>query len=224
MRLQLFLAKAGIASRRHSEELIKRGEISVNGRIVTDMGVQVDPEVDHILHQGRPVELEQKQVLIMFNKPAGVLSTMQRGREQGQTLAEVIKWPGRIFPVGRLDRETAGLMLLTNDGDLAQKLSHPRFEHEKEYEVTVASEPTAEQIQRLNQSFVIEDYKTRPARIVQIKPRTLRFVLKEGRKRQIREMCRQTKLHIQRLIRVRIGSYQLGNLAAGQWRVIDQKS
>ena len=221
MRLQLYLAKAGIASRRHSEELIRQGEVAVNGQTVTDMGVQVDPEIDQVTYQGRLVEIQSKRVLIMFNKPAGVLSTMQRGREQGQTLAEVIKWPGRIFPIGRLDRDTAGLMLLTNDGELAQKLSHPRYEHEKEYEVTVATEPTSEQIQHLNQSFVVEDYKTRPASVIQIKPNVLRFVLMEGRKRQIREMCRQTKLRIQRLIRVRIGSYQLGNLAAGQWRVIE---
>lgn len=221
MRLQLYLAKSGIASRRHCEELIRRGSVSVNGRVVTDMGVQVDPTRDHVTYQGRRVEPSQKKVLIMFHKPAGVLSTMQRGRERGKTLAEAINYPGRLFPVGRLDRDTTGLILLTNDGDLAQKLSHPRYEHEKEYQVTLSTTPTVEQIQRLNQPFMIEGYQTQPAKVASIKPNVLRFVLKEGRKRQIREMCRQTKLHITQLTRVRVGSYRLGNLAPGQWQVID---
>ncbi|MFA6198410.1 MAG: pseudouridine synthase [Patescibacteria group bacterium] len=223
MRLQLYLAKAGIASRRHSEDLIRQGRVSVNDRVVTEMGVRVDPSRDRVIYQGCRVQPSHKKVLIIFHKPAGVLSTMQRGRERGKTLAETIKYPERLFPVGRLDRDTTGLILLTNDGDLAQKLSHPRYEHEKEYQVTLSTEPTVEQIQRLNQPFMMAGYQTRPVAVTKVKPRTLRFILKEGRKRQIREMCHQTKLHITQLNRVRVGAYKLGSLAVGQWRVIDSK-
>jgi pseudouridine synthase len=220
MRLHVYLAKAGIASRRQAEQLIKQGEVAVNGRIVTDMGVQVESSQAEVVYRGKPVELEQASVLIAWHKPAGVLSTMKRGREKGVTIAEAVDWPTRLFPVGRLDRDTEGLMLLTNDGDLAQKLSHPRYEHEKEYELTLMAVPTVEQIQRLGQPFVIAGYETRPAQVSRIRTKAIHIILKEGRKRQIREMCRQTDLAIKKLLRVRIGPYQLGDLPSGRWRVI----
>lgn len=221
MRLHVFLAKAGIASRRQSEELIRSGKVKVNGKVVTQMGIQIDPTADTVMFEDRAVYLNSQDIVIAFYKPRGVVSTMKRGKEQGKVLTDVISTDERLFPVGRLDRDSEGLILLTNNGDLAQKLSHPRYEHEKEYIVTVDKTISQQHLDRLQKPFRIGGYKTHPAQVEKKIDKELRIILHEGRKHQIRNMCDRVGLQVKKLKRIRIQNIELGNLRPGSWRKID---
>lgn len=220
MRLHVFLSRAGVASRRQSEQLILRGKVKVNNRIVTRMGVQVDPNKDVIFYNNHEVILGDQNIVLVFYKPRGVISTMKRGKEEGKILSDVIKCEERLFPVGRLDRESEGLILLTNNGDLAQKLSHPRYEHEKEYAVTVDKTVTDQQLDRLRKPFRLGGYVTHSAQVDKKSDKELKIILHEGRKHQIRNMCSRVGLQVRKLRRVRIQNIELGNLKPGTWRQI----
>lgn len=222
-RLQKILARAGIGSRRRCEEIIAEGRVSVNGRTAS-LGMKADPAKDRILVDGKPIAQEQSLVYIALNKPRGVLSTVSTD-DNRKTVCDMVPVPERIFPVGRLDVDSEGLILLTNDGEITNRLTHPRYGHEKEYRVLVARRPDDEQLAAWRRGVVLEDgYRTAPATVLVDstfgKGTWLRIIMQEGRKRQIREIGSQIGLPVVRIIRVRIGSLRLGSLKPRQWRYL----
>jgi 23S rRNA pseudouridine2605 synthase len=222
-RLQKILARAGYGSRRVCDQLVSAGRVTVNGRIATP-GTKADPHKDLIQLDGNSLKTDEEMVYIVLNKPRGVLSTVS-APDQRQKVVDLVESAARLFPVGRLDVDSEGLILLTNDGELANQLTHPRYEHEKEYRVLVARKPDDEQLNVWRRGVVLTDgYRTLPAE-VQL-DRTagrgawLKVILREGRKRQIREMGTQTGLPVVKIIRIRIGGIHLGSLKPGQWRFL----
>jgi 23S rRNA pseudouridine2605 synthase len=215
------LARAGYGSRRAAETLIDAGRVTVNGQVIV-LGSKADPAKDRILVDGRPVKLEEEQVYIAVYKPRGVLSTVT-APDPRPTVRDLVELPGTMFPVGRLDVESEGLILLTNDGDLANRLTHPRYGHEKEYRVLVARRPDEDQLSTWRRGVVLEEgYKTAQADVQVVetfgKGAWLRVILREGRKRQIRETGSLLGLPVVRIIRVRIGTLLLGSLKPREWR------
>jgi len=199
------------------------GRVSVNGQIAT-LGSKADPQRDRILVDGQPISFPEPLVYIALYKPRGVLSTVS-SPDPRPTVLDLVDYPGRLFPVGRLDVDSEGLILLTNDGDLANRLTHPRYGHEKEYRVLVARRPDEKQLEAWRHGVVLEDgYKTAPAQVRYEAPAGkgawLRVIMREGKKRQIREIGETIGLPVVRIIRVRIGSLQLGSLKPRQWRFL----
>jgi 23S rRNA pseudouridine2605 synthase len=220
-RLQKILAQAGFGSRRACEDLIRDGRVSVNGQTAT-LGSKADPLRDKIKLDGGLVVDTAAFIYIALYKPRGVISAAS-SPDARQTVRDLVPVEGRLYPVGRLDVDSEGLILLTNDGDLTNQLTHARYGHEKEYRVLVARIPNQEQLQIWRQGVVLDDgYHTRPAEVrlesIFGKGAWLRIILQEGRKRQIRETGRAIGLPVVRIIRIRIGSMHLGNLKPGQWR------
>jgi 23S rRNA pseudouridine2605 synthase len=223
-RLQKILAKAGYGSRRSCEELILSGRVKINGQIA-QIGSKADPENDAILVDGQKIPKQPALVYIALNKPAGVISDVETHADPRQTVRDLVPVPGHLFSVGRLDYESEGLILLTNDGEIANQLTHPRYGHEKEYRVQVASRPDERQLEAWRHGVVLEDgYRTAPAQVkmesTMGKGAWLRVILREGRKRQIREMGKLTGLPVVRIMRIRIGGVQLGTLKTGEWRYL----
>ena len=225
-RLQKVLAHAGVASRRKSEELIQQGRVSVNGRIVTKLGTKVDPRHDEIRVDGQPIQSGARHIYVMLNKPRGVLSTMEdpRGR---RSLGDLIATPVRVYPVGRLDASSEGLILLTDDGELANLLTHPRYEHEKEYRVLVNGRPSKKTLDAWRRGVLLDESLTAPARVDVVQTEKdstlLRVVMREGRKRQIRRVASLLGHPARGLLRVRLGPLHLGTLESGQWRYLTSK-
>ena len=215
-RLQKALATAGIASRRHAEELITAGRVAVNGTIVTQLGTRVSPQ-DQITVNGKPILRTPHHRYIMLNKPPGVLSTARDERSR-QTVLDLVNLPERVYPVGRLDLDSEGLLLLTNDGDLTFRILHPRHELPREYHVWVQPWPTTEQLEQLRHGVEINGWRTHQARVSILTGGVLSITIHEGHKRQIRLMCYAVGLRVERLERVRIGPLKLGNLRQGEWR------
>jgi len=225
-RVQKILAKAGYGSRRACEELIMNGRVTVNGEIVT-LGMKADPQVDHIELDSKVVNKPEQLKYIAIYKPRGVISasTSPDGR---RTVVDLVDEPGRLYPVGRLDADSEGLILLTNDGELTNKLTHPRYGHKKEYRVLIAVHPDEEQLVTWRRGVVLEDgYHTAPAQVrlegFKGKGAWLRVVMGEGRKRQIREIGARIGLPVVKIIRLRIHTLQLGSLKPGQSRHLTQK-
>jgi 23S rRNA pseudouridine2605 synthase len=224
-RLQKIMAQAGVGSRRDCEEYIKAGRVRVNGTVAV-IGQKANPLVDKISLDGRAVKPAEQKVYIALHKPRYVLSTVDA--EQGdsrQTVRDLLPVSERLYPVGRLDFESEGLVLMTNDGDLAQKLTHPSHGHSKEYRVLLARHPDDEQVATWRRGVVLEDgYKTQSAdvRIESLagKGAWMRIVMREGRKRQIREIGAILGLPVVRIVRVRIGNLLLGGLKPGEWRYL----
>jgi len=222
-RLQKLMAKSGLGSRRACEEIIAAGRVTVNGQTAM-LGSKADSRRDRILVDGQPLELPESLVYIAVYKPRNVLSAVS-APDPRTTVRELVELPGRLYPVGRLDVDSEGLILLTNDGEMANRLTHPRYEHEKEYRVLVARRPDDEQLATWRRGVVLEDgYRTKPARVdfesTSGKGAWLRVVLREGRKRQIREIGTLIGLPVVKIIRLRIGSLYLGNLKPRQWRFL----
>jgi len=220
-RVQKILARAGYGSRRASEELIAAGRVRVNGKLAV-LGTKADPSRDTITVDNQPIAKEQPPIYIALNKPEGILSEVSPN-EPRQTVRDLVPIPGHLFIVGRLDLESEGLILLTNDGELANHLTHPRYGHEKEYRVLVGARPDQRQLDAWHHGIVLEDgYRTAPAQVrvegLSGKGAWLRVILREGRKRQIREMGKLTGLPVLRIQRIRIGTLLLGDLKPGQWR------
>ncbi len=220
-RVQKILARAGYGSRRSNEELILAGRVKINGKVAV-LGSKADPQRDTITVDNQVIPKLAQAVYVAVNKPQGVLSEVS-DQEPRQTVRDLIPLPGHLFIVGRLDMESEGLILLTNDGELANQLTHPRYGHEKEYRVLVGTRPDERQLEAWRHGVVLEDgYRTAPAQVriesVSGKNVWLRVILREGRKRQIREMGRLTGLPVLRIQRIRIGSLLLGDLKPGQWR------
>ncbi|MHB8504679.1 MAG: pseudouridine synthase, partial [Acidimicrobiales bacterium] len=216
-RLQKLLAQAGVGSRRLSEELIAGGRVTVNGEVAAP-GRRVDPDSDRVEVDGVPVSVRPGLVHYLLNKPAGVVSTASDPQGRPTVVALVPPEP-LVHPVGRLDADTEGLLLLTNDGDLTHRLTHPRFGVEKEYLVHVdggALRPA--QLRQLREGILLDDGLTAPARVAQPSPGVLRFAIHEGRNRQVRRMCSAVGHPVLRLVRVRIGPLRDPALAPGEWR------
>lgn len=221
-RIQKILARAGYGSRRASEVLIADGRVRVNGTLAV-LGAKADPAKDQITVDGQTIPtVAPAGIYIALNKPRFVLSDDVQD-DPRKTVFDLVPTSGQVFVVGRLDFESEGLILLTNDGELANRLTHPRYEHEKEYRVLVARRPDDEQLAVWRRGVVLEDgHKTAPADVrvesTSGKGAWLRIVMHEGRKRQIREICAQIGLPVVRIVRIRIGTVLLGTLKAGEWR------
>lgn len=222
-RIQKILARAGYGSRRQCESYILQGRVKVNG-VTIGLGAKADPSKDQILLDGRPITVDIPYIYIALYKPRGVLSASS-SPEGKKTVCDLVNLGVRLFPVGRLDMDSEGLILLTNDGELANLITHPRHGHEKEYRVFVAKRPDEDQLNAWRRGIVLSDgYRTQPADI-QVEVTTpkgawLKVILREGRKRQIREMGALTGLPVLRIIRTRIGEVTLGNLKPSQWRYL----
>jgi len=225
-RLQRALARAGFGSRRSCEELILQGSVSVNGRVAR-LGDKVEVGRDDVQVDGIEVNLDPSVRYFAFHKPRGVVTTMRDPQGRPDLRAYLPKDEPRVFPVGRLDRDTEGLLLLTNDGELANKLMHPRFGVEKEYLVEVAGVPSAKHIGAIRRGVELDDgpAKARAARIVDARADRgeLRLVLTEGRKREVRRLLAAVGLPVTRLVRVRVGPVLLRRLAPGELRALDTK-
>ncbi len=224
-RLQKYLARCGVASRRASEQIILDGRVAINDRIVTELGTTVDPENDRVDLDGHPVLPPARTTSIALHKPAGVVSTAHdpQGR---RTVLDLVDVDARLYPVGRLDYDSEGLIVLTDDGDLALHLTHPRHIVEKEYHAQIRGGVPDAALRRLADGVMIEGRRTAPARVSVLHrdpdSTWVRFVLHEGRNRQIRRMAAVVGLEVARLVRVRIGSLRLDDLPAGAWRVLSK--
>ena len=217
-RLQKVLAAAGLGSRRACDELIAEGRVTVDGEVAA-LGRRVDPETARIAVDGVPLSVRPGVVYYLLNKPAGVVTTADdpQGRP---TVVDLVPSDPRVFPVGRLDVDTEGLLLLTNDGDLAHRLTHPSFGVEKEYLAEVEGTPTRGELRRLRQGVELDDGPTAPARVSLVPPRALRIAIHEGRKRQVRRMCEAVGHPVVRLVRTRIGPLADRRLGPGAWRLL----
>jgi 23S rRNA pseudouridine2605 synthase len=215
-RLQKYLSEAGHCSRRHGENLIRQGHVSVNGETVTVLGTKIDPEKDRVTVDGRPLAVEAHRIYIALNKPPGFVTSCSHPGKK--IVLELIDIPQRVFPVGRLDEDSQGLLLMTNDGPLHHRLSHPSFDHEKEYDVTVAVPLSDQALNEMAEGMELKGKKTRIAKVRRISEARFRIVLKEGRNRQIRRMVEQTGNRVTRLERIRISGIRLGKLPLGKWR------
>jgi 23S rRNA pseudouridine2605 synthase/23S rRNA pseudouridine2604 synthase len=217
VRLQKWLASAGVCSRRRGEALIQEGRVAVNGEVVTQLGVKIDPFVDRVAVDGVPVAAEDvAPVYIIVNKPRGVVTSCEQ--EGVPVVVDLVDCDARVYPVGRLDKDSTGLVLLTNDGRLHHGLLHPSFDHEKEYEVTVARPIPDGALSRMAGGMPMMGTRTRPARVRRAARRRFRITLKEGKNRQIRRMVRKVGHHVVTLKRIRMASIRLGNLKEGRWR------
>jgi 23S rRNA pseudouridine2605 synthase len=223
-RLQKILAKAGIASRRKAEELIREGRVRVDGKVVTDMGIRVDPDTQDIEYDGIPVAAPEKKIYILLHKPAGFLSTVHdpQGRPIVTDLLQNIK--ERVYPVGRLDLDTEGALLLTNDGELSQKILHPSNEVNRTYVAKVKGKPSLKKLAALSRGIELEGRKTWPAEIEVLHSKaqetTIRIVIHEGRKRQVRKMFEEVGHPVLSLKRTAYGQLELGDLASGKYRFL----
>jgi pseudouridine synthase len=230
-RLARFLAHAGIASRRHAEELIASGRVQVNGTTITTQGARIHPEHDRVSVDGKPVQTTLQHVYVLLHKPAGYLSTVKdpHGRPTVLDLLPSELRRLHIYPVGRLDLDTSGLLLLTNDGDFALRLSHPRYQTQKHYNALVSGIPTPDELSRLRQGVsIIEDdgrrYKTSPAQVRLLRRSGsntwLALTIHEGHKRQVRRMLETVGHRIIQLVRVQLGPLTLQDVPPGKWRYL----
>lgn len=219
VRVQKVLARAGFGSRRACEELIEAGRVRVNGEVVT-LGARVDPTRDRLEVDGVPVGVRPDLVHYLLNKPVGVVTTADdpQGRP---TVVELVPREPRVFPVGRLDVDTEGLLLLTNDGDLAHRLTHPSFGVEKEYLAQVEGQPSRGALRALREGVELDDGRTAPAKVSSPQPGMLRLVIHEGRNRQVRRMCEAVGHPVVRLVRTRIGPLRDPGLRPGTWRPLE---
>lgn len=221
-RLQKILSSRGVASRRKAEQMIQEGQVTVNG-VPASPGDTADPEFDEICVNGQPLPEQQRSVYILLNKPRGYVTTLsdEKGRPNAAQL--VADCGTRVYPVGRLDMDSEGLLLFTNDGSFANDLTHPKQEVEKVYEVWVSGyQPGGEE--KLSRPIVLDGYRIRPPKVVLLSANgekaKLRVTIHEGRNRQIRRMCEAAGMHCTRLRRIQEGSLLLGNLPCGAWRYL----
>ncbi len=222
MRLQKYIAKSGLTSRRKAEKLIEAGEISVNGSLVTELGSKVEPGIDQVTYRGRLLELEEKKIYIVLNKPLGYVTTLSDEFNRPIVMDLIEGVEERIYPVGRLDIDTSGLLLLTNDGKLTNRLTHPSYEMKKTYLAEVEGIVTEAEREKMSRGLKIEDYITAAAdvRIRDRKSRTsiLEISIHEGRNRQVRKMCSAIGHEVISLERISFSGIELEGLKPGSWR------
>jgi len=221
VRLQKFLSSAGVCSRRQGEEYIKKGYVKVNGEVVIELGTKVDPTRDRIEIDRELIKEAQNRVYIVLNKPKGYVTSCKQPEDK--IVLDLIDISERIFPVGRLDKASTGLLILTNDGLLHHRISHPSHDHEKEYEVVLAKPIPNGALKKMEKGLPMMGAKTRSAKIEKISPIRFRIVLKEGKNKQIRRMVRKVGNRVLRLKRIRISNIRLGTLAEGRWRYLTEK-
>lgn len=225
IRLNKYLSNFGIDARRKIEDFLSANTVTVNGKRVLEPGVRVDPSKDVVLANGKPLQ-KPKLIYIALNKPKGVISTVsdEHGRE---SLLDIVKIRDRIYPIGRLDQDSSGLILLTNDGELANRLTHPRFHIPKTYEVIVSGRLVPRQLQILANGVFLKDGKTAPAEVKVLrqtaKGTALHITIHEGKNRQIRRMCGSLGINVLALKRISLGSVRLGDLAVGKYRELSEE-
>lgn len=219
IRIQKFLSQNGITSRRKAEELIKNGKVLVNN-LPAVIGQKVDPQNDVIFICGKKILPQKKFIYIALNKPVGYISSLSN--RQGPSILNLIKSDVKVYPVGRLDKDSEGLMLLTNDGELANFLMHPRYGCEKEYIVEVNKDLTSDEMEKFRNGIELDDGRTKKCFIKRIKPKKYKIILQEGKKRQIRRMFKYFGVEVLRLKRVRIKTLKLNNLKVGRWRFLSE--
>ncbi|EYE87775.1 ribosomal large subunit pseudouridine synthase B [Fervidicella metallireducens AeB] len=225
-RLQKYMARCGVASRRKSEELITEGKVKINGVVVKDV-VLIDTDKDVIEVNGKIIRPEENKVYIMLNKPTEVITSV-KDQFNRKTVLDIVKADERLFPVGRLDYDTSGLLILTNDGEVTYRMTHPSHEIDKVYVAEVLGIPTDEEMELFRRGLKIEDYITSPAEIKIIKfsldrkKATLEITIHEGRNRQVRKMCEKINHPVLKLKRVKIGQLSLGDLKEGEWRYLSK--
>jgi 23S rRNA pseudouridine2605 synthase len=225
-RLQKILSQAGIASRRQAETMITAGRVAVNGVVVTELGTKADPDQDMIVVDGRPLTVTAAKRYILLYKPSGYMTTL-KDPEGRPLVIDLLTGVGeRVYPVGRLDYNSEGLLLLTNDGDWANRLAHPRYEIDKEYHVRVQGQVMPDQVARLSAGVTLEDGRTAPATVTVLKESEhntwISVTIHEGRYRQVRRMCEAVSLSVVRLKRVRYGTLDIGELKPGEYRHLSQ--
>ena len=222
MRLQKYLALCGVASRRNAEKLIAEGHVSVNGNVTTEMGVQVDEEHDRVLVDGKPVRMETEKHYLAYYKPIGEVTTVSDPEGRETVMDKFRDYPVRLYPVGRLDYDSEGLLLLTNDGEMMQHLLHPSHEVPKCYLCRVSNQVTEEELRRLRQGVMFEGRLTSPAEVRLVRYETFASVvlvtIHEGRNRQVRRMFEAIGHEVVALRRVGFGPIKLGDLPRGMWR------
>ena len=222
LRLQKYIADSGITSRRKAEELIRMGRVRVDGKVVTEMGTKIDPDVNSVEVDGRDIRPEKKKFYIMLNKPAGYITSTSDDFDRPTVMELTRDVHARIYPVGRLDYDTQGMLILSNDGDFANAIMHPGSKIKKTYLVWTRGMVTPEAIRKLRAGVDIGDYVTRPAEVELIganeRESNIKVIIGEGKKRQVRRMCEAVGFPVIRLKRVEIGGVSLGNLPEGKWR------
>jgi len=221
MRLQKFLAHAGICSRRKAETFILEGRVRVNKQKITTLGTQVDPQEDQVFFDNKhvnPPKASGGHTYIAVNKPRGVITSCSQ--KNARIILDLVNVEKRIYPIGRLDKDSVGLVLLTDDGELHNRLSHPSHNHEKEYLVKTLSPIRDRDLNAMADGMVIQGIKTRKARVKRITNNEFRIILKQGRNRQIRKMVGQTNNKVDTLKRIRMANINLGNLKEGSWRYL----
>lgn len=218
IRLQKWLSEAGVCSRRQGENLIRAGRVVVNGKVVLEMGTKIDPSVDVVAVDHKVIQIRSEKIYIALHKPTGYVTSC---RHPGEKLViDLVPLSERLFPVGRLDKDSSGLLLLTNDGPLHHFLSHPSFEHEKEYEVTVDRPVEDGALAYMAKGMPLKGVMTRPAKVKRLSADAFQIILKEGRNRQIRRMVRKVGHQVVTLKRTRVVHIRLGDLKVGQWRYL----
>lgn len=224
MRLNKFLATAGVASRRHADELIKLGQVKINGKVTKEMGIKVDVSKDIVTVDNHKVDLEPKTVTYLLNKPRGVISTAE-DPEGRKTVLDLVPKVPRVFPCGRLDENTMGLVILTNDGNLCYQLTHPKFEHKKEYLVHGHSKTPESALEIIRRGVRLKDgpIKVDDLEVIRISHDKVEFkvTIHEGRNHLVRRLCAAVGIEIDSLTRLRVGDYELGDLAPGKYRIVD---
>lgn len=228
VRLQKYLAEAGIASRRKAEELIVAGKIKVNGETVTELGTKINPKQDCVEYEGKLIKRQEEKVYILLNKPIGYVTTA-KDQFNRESVLDLVKVRQRVVPVGRLDMYTSGALLLTNDGDFVYQVTHPKHEIEKTYTVTLKGKIEKEAVEKLKDGVEIDDYKTRPAKVKILKieeeknQSRLEITIHEGKNRQVRKMCEAVGYRVLALHRRKIAGIGVKDLPLGKWRYLDTK-
>ena len=228
IRLQKYLADCGIASRRKSEELIKQGQVKVNGKTITELGTKVIPNKDSVEYNGKKIELKKEYVYILLNKPIGYVTTVKDQFNRDSVL-DLVKTNKRLVPVGRLDMYTSGALILTNDGDFVYKVTHPKHEIEKTYTVTIIGIVKEEVVEKLKKGVEIEDYITKPAKVKILKideeknQSRLEITIHEGKNRQVRKMCEAIGHKVLALHRSKIAGIDVKDIPLGKWRYLTNK-
>ena len=228
IRLQKFLAEAGIASRRKAEEYIMQGRVKVNNKVVSELGTKIIPDKDIILFDDNEVKNKTKNVYILLNKPIGYVTTA-KDQFNRDTALDLVKVKERLVPVGRLDMYTSGALLLSNDGDFVYKITHPKHEIDKTYTVTLIGIATNEEVESLRQGVKIDDYVTKPAKVKILKTDVeknisrLEITIHEGKNRQVRKMCEAIGKKVKALHRSKIGNISVKDLKIGQWKYLNEK-
>ncbi|MCF8008752.1 MAG: rRNA pseudouridine synthase [Halanaerobiales bacterium] len=225
-RLQKVMAHAGVASRRKSEEIISEGRVKVNGKIIKEMGFKVDPKHDKILVDGEPIQ-EEKKIYIKLNKPTGYITTVNDPHKRKKVTDLINGIDKRIYPIGRLDMDSSGLLLMTNDGDLTHKVTHPSYQLDKEYIVVVNGSLTKQEKNNFKKGIYLKEGKTAESKLEKVnqdsKNSTYRVTIHQGINRQIRRMFKKLGYEVVSLKRIRIGNISLGNLQPGEYKLLSRE-